>query len=245
MLGFTSFWVTVVISCLYYWPLLTCAPKSTDGAFNLRTVAVAILVAIPLLYVGTVRQQINGPLTDSLITQNEFTATFVVTAYYAENPKPLLHGESYLRLPEYLMPRSIWPRKPISLSIQFLNDANMGFGQGYAFNPVAEAFIKFGWAGPSLIMACFAFFLTWLHDQSIRFPVLCLTCYTLLVDFQRGEFALMLYEGLFVYAATRGLLLLEMLRQVRARRSFSRTCLVPSKGRLELQPNAPNKLPAG
>lgn len=195
---------------------------------NLRTVAMAILVAIPLLYVGTVRQQLNGPLADELIKQNEFTAPFIVTAYYAANPKPLLMGESYLRLPEYLIPRSMWPGKPISLSIQFLIDGDMGFGQGYAFNSVAEAFINFGWVGPSLIMACFAFFLTWLRDQSIRFPVLCLTCYTLIIDFHRGEFALMLYEGLFVYAATRGLLSLERLSNRITWRSSSRACIVPS-----------------
>jgi hypothetical protein len=249
-LRFSSRCVVVLLLCTYvgfqlllgdrrdFLPLLlavtyVCGQKYRWRA-NLRTVAVAIAAAIPLLYVGTVRQQISGPLTDSLIRQNEFTAPFVITAYYAANPKPLLMGESYLRLPEYLMPRSIWPGKPTSLSIQFLIDGDMGFGQGYAFNSVAEAFINFGWVGPTLIMACFAFFLTWLRDQSIRYPVLCLTCYTLVVDFHRGEFALMLYEGLFVYAATRGLLSLERLSNRITWRFFSRACIVPSKSALEL-----------
>jgi hypothetical protein len=155
-----------------------------------------------LLFVllGVVRQVLIDPrlaLQNPLLLAlraNEFVYPIQTLVYYVNADTPLRLGATYVAWPSLFIPRALWPGKPESLGIQFLLDA---FGtkeyQGFAFTPVAEAYVNFGWVGPLISVALLGLLLAWLVRTAPTHPARYLIAYALLVDANRGEIGAALY----------------------------------------------------
>lgn len=164
------------------------------------TVAVAFVAFSFMLLIGFVRQVIQHPylLAQSpfklLLGSNEFVTPIQTLMHYAIVDRPLRWGLTYVYAPLLFIPRAYWPGKPESLSVQFLRDA-FGFTslQGYAYTPVTEAFLNFGWVGPFVVFALLSWLMVKLVRNADAHPGLYFVCFALVVDFNRGDFGGMFY----------------------------------------------------
>jgi oligosaccharide repeat unit polymerase len=178
----------------------------------------AITFAVLTLF-GVARQLIETPwllagnLTDMLVTQNEFVSPIQTLIFYVTTTRPLRLGWTYLSAPSLFIPRIVWPGKPESLSLQFMRDA---FGtvemMGYAYTPVTEAFLNFGWVGPFLCIALVSIALVKLVKRADAHPGLYFVCLSLVVDFNRGDFGGTLYSLIVIGTAYQVMSLLSRLR---------------------------------
>ncbi len=163
------------------------------------------LLLLGFLYAGIVRLDAATGLNRIQIlqmaaTQNEFAVPIETAAFYANNPDCRFRmGETYIVRPlQYFVPRNIWEDKPMSLSMEFLLDSvGTTRWQGYAYTPVTEAFINFGWAGPLCAMILLCILLTLLAVKWRKKVWLYLLLFSAIPDFNRGEFATMVYQLTF------------------------------------------------
>lgn len=158
-----------------------------------------------LLFVllGVIRQVLVDPrlaLQNPLLLAlraNEFVYPIQTLVYYVETGTPLRFGATYVAWPSLFIPRALWPGKPESLGLQFLLDA---FGtkewQGFAYTPVTEAFVNFGWVGPLISMSLVGLLMHAIVRGARAHPIRYLVAYALLVELNRGEI------GAAMYAAT-------------------------------------------
>jgi hypothetical protein len=152
---------------------------------------------------GVVRQVLLDPrlaLESPLLLAlraNEFVYPIQTLVHYLTAGADFRYGATYVLWPSLFVPRALWPGKPDSLGIQFLLDA---FGtrewQGFAFTPVTEAYLNFGWAGPPLLGSVVGALLAWFVRTAPARPARYLIAFALVVDFNRGE------VGAAVYAFT-------------------------------------------
>jgi len=164
------------------------------------TVVVGFLAFSFMLLIGLVRQLIQFPWLVAqssfklLLASNEFVSPIQTLMHYVVVDRPLRWGWTYLSAPLLFIPRAYWPDKPESLSIQFLRDA---FGytalQGYAYTPVTEAFLNFGWVGPFIVFATLSWVMVKLVRNADAHPGLYFISFALVVDFNRGDFGGMFY----------------------------------------------------
>jgi hypothetical protein len=197
------------------------------------TVAVGLVAFVALTVLGVLRQVIENPMllasnvSDLLITQNEFVSPIQTLMYYVLKPRPLRLGWTYLSAPSLFIPRVFWPEKPESLSLQFMRDA---FGavnmMGYAYTPVTEAYLNFGWVGPFIILSLLSLGMVKLVKHADAHPGLYFICFALVVDFNRGDFGGLFYSVVCVGVAY------WLMSQV------SRLTWVPSAWRSTWQPPA-------
>jgi oligosaccharide repeat unit polymerase len=179
---------------------------------SLRPAYVVILAGIFILFIwqGVVRNSAVSSLSltsseevKNAFLDSEFRYPFETLAFYVEFPPKLQYGQTYLlRFPQYLIPRVLWPGKPRSLAEEFLIDlvGTTNF-QGFAYSPVTEAFINFGWVGPAVVFALVSFLFSKLIRVSANHPGLYLVVLSCLVDYGRGESGTILYQLLFVCGA--------------------------------------------
>lgn len=174
-----------------------------------KTVVVGLLAFIGMNAFGIVRQVAYNPAilaqfdpVQVLVTQNEFVSPIQTLMYYMLHQHPLRWGSTYLTAPGLFIPRAIWVEKPESLSLQFMRDA---FGSvelmGFAYTPVTEAFLNFGFLGPFLIFSIISLLLVKLVRSVDEHPGLYFIAFALVVDFNRGDFAGSFYEMTMVGAA--------------------------------------------
>ncbi|HEY4954599.1 MAG TPA: O-antigen polysaccharide polymerase Wzy, partial [Gemmatimonadaceae bacterium] len=185
------------------------------------TVALAGAAFIALSILGVLRQVIANPmllasnLSSLLVTQNEFVSPIQTLMYYVQKTRPLRLGWTYFAAPSLFIPRVFWPEKPESLSFQFMRDA---FGSvemmGYAYTPVTEAFINFGWIGPFIVFALLSLGMTKLVKHADAYPGLYFICFALVVDFNRGDFGGLFYSVVCMGAAFWLMSLVSRLRWV-------------------------------
>jgi oligosaccharide repeat unit polymerase len=164
------------------------------------TVAIGLLAFSFMLLIGFVRQIIQYPWLlgmnsfKLLLTSNEFVSPIQTLMHYVISDRPLRWGWTYLSAPLLFIPRAIWEGKPESLSIQFLRDA---FGytalMGYAYTPVTEAFLNFGWVGPFVVFAILSWAMVKLVKNADAHPGIYFISFALVVDFNRGDFGGMFY----------------------------------------------------
>jgi hypothetical protein len=188
------------------------------------TVALAGVAFTVLTILGVLRQVIENPmllasnLGDLLVTQNEFVSPIQTLIYYVQKARPLRLGWTYISAPSLLIPRVFWPEKPESLSLQFMRDA---FGaidvMGYAYTPVTEAFINFGWVGPFIFFALLSIAMTKLVKHAVAHTGFYFICFSLVVDFNRGDVAGLFYSVVCVGTAFWLMGLLSRLRWVPSR----------------------------
>lgn len=188
------------------------------------TVALAGVAFTVLTILGVLRQVIENPmllasnLSDLLVTQNEFVSPIQTLIYYVQKGRPLRLGWTYISAPSLLIPRIFWPEKPESLSLQFMRDAFGTIGMmGYAYTPVTEAFINFGWVGPFIFFAVLSIAITKLVKHAVAYPGFYFICFSLVVDFNRGDVGGLFYSVVCVGAAFWLMGLLSRLRWVPSR----------------------------
>jgi hypothetical protein len=164
------------------------------------TVAAGFTAFSFMLVIGFVRQIIQYPWllaqnsVKLFLNSNEFVSPIQTLMHYVIANRPLRWGWTYLSAPLLLIPRAYWPGKPEGLSTQFLRDA---FGytalMGYAYTPVTEAFLNFGWVGPFIIFTIISWVLVKLVRSADAHPGLYFISFALVVDFNRGDFGGMFY----------------------------------------------------
>lgn len=159
------------------------------------------------LLIALVRQIIQYPslLAKSsvqlLLESNEFVVPIQTLMHYSTVERPLRWGWTYILAPALFTPRKIWPGKPESLSVEFLRD-NFGYTalMGYAYTPVTEAFINFGWVGPFVVFAILSLLIVKLIRHADTHPSLYFISYAMVVDFNRGDFAGIFYTFVAISA---------------------------------------------
>jgi hypothetical protein len=152
---------------------------------RLRSKHIAIMIAsyAALAVAGQLRQQIpqlisgaplhqqlpyannDDSLLDSIIPGNaELAGPYLSVLYNAEHVKEYSLGSSYLSTLFTVVPRALYPNKPLSPAAALAEEVHRGriFGfaaAGWGYSPVAEAFLNFGVVGVcavcSLWMAAF------------------------------------------------------------------------------------------
>lgn len=171
----------------------------------------AILFALFIFnYLGTLRNTLGekgGDKEDNLMitmTSNEFVYPFFTLTYEVEQNKKqpnnynFNYGATYLINPVlFLIPRAIFPEKPDSLANEFL-ERKYGRNKtiGFAYNPVTESFINFGYVGSFIVFFLIGRFLVFIlnyKNQVFNFLI-----FITLIDFCRGEMGTYLYQFLFV-----------------------------------------------
>lgn len=84
-------------------------------------------------------------------------------SHHIMNPSPLRLGVTYITSAGILIPKILWPGRPLDLSEQFAREqiTNWMPGQGLGFSPLAEALINFGILGAFLHFLLFAMLWGW------------------------------------------------------------------------------------
>ncbi len=159
------------------------------------------------LLIALVRQIIQYPSllarssVQLLLESNEFVVPIQTLMHYSAVERPLRWGWTYLMAPALFTPRAVWSGKPESLSVEFLRDT---FGytamMGYAYTPVTEAFINFGWVGPFLVFAILSLLIVKLVRHADTQLSLYFISYAMVVDFNRGDFAGIFYTFVAISA---------------------------------------------
>jgi len=174
-----------------------------------KTLVVGLFAFAAMNAFGIVRTVADNPAilaeldpVQVLVTQNEFVSPIQTVMYYTLHDHPLRWGSTYLTAPGLFIPRAIWLGKPESLSLQFMRDA---FGtiqlMGFAYTPVTEAFLNFGFVGPFVIFSIVSLLLVKLVRSVDEHPGLYFIAFAIVVDFNRGDFAGTLYEMTMVGTA--------------------------------------------
>ena len=137
---------------------------------------------------------------DNGLTVNEFSVPYYTLIETLKNDShTFLYGSTYfintflLFIPRFFY--SIFSiDKPDTLAINFVND-NFGGGQGYAFMPVTEAYLNFGFIGPILIFMIIGFLFSLVeYKNNLIFRFLLIT---MSIDFCRTEISTFIYQLFF------------------------------------------------
>jgi O-antigen polysaccharide polymerase Wzy len=180
-----------------------------QAVIRIGAVVVGFLAFAFFLLVGLVRQIMQFPslLTQNsvqlLLAQNEFVVPIQTLMHYVIVDRPLRWGWTYLSAPSLFVPRAIWSGKPESLSLQFLRD-KFGYTvglMGYAYTPVTEAFLNFGWVGPFVIFAILSLLMVKLVRHADAHASLYFISFAMVVDFNRGDFGGIFYTMVVIGAS--------------------------------------------
>lgn len=175
---------------------------------GMRHLATLALLFVIFLTIGVVRELPNheprGLAYELSLAfgNNEFSIPIQTVTHYIGTTEftPRL-GATYIYWPLLFIPRQLWDGKPNSLSVEFSHDT--GITQGYAYTPVTEAFVNFGWIGPFVCIGALSIALSWLVAHARHMPFIYFVCFALVPDFNRGEFGLTLYQLIIIYGAAR------------------------------------------
>jgi hypothetical protein len=175
---------------------------------RVRTIIIGLFLFAALTILGVLRQVINSPMllasdpVTLLVTQNEFVSPIQTLMYYVAKPHALRLGSTYFTAPLLFIPRVFWPDKPESLSLQYMRDA---FGtiqmMGYAYTPVTEAVLNFGFVGPFIVFGILSILMVKLVKNADMRPGFYFICFALVVDFNRGDVGGLFYSIVCMGAA--------------------------------------------
>jgi hypothetical protein len=168
---------------------------------RLKTVLTGAFIFVSLTVMGVVRQMMDTPMLilgdplKLLVTQNEFVSPIQTLMFYVHNQAPLRWGSTYFMAPTLFIPRAFWPEKPESLSIQFMRTAFGTTGiMGYAYTPVTEALLNFGFIGPFVVFSILSILMVKLVKNADRVPGFYFLCFAFVVDFNRGDVGGLFYS---------------------------------------------------
>lgn len=178
------------------------------AVIRFRTIFLGFFLFVGLTVLGVMRQVINSPMllasdpVNLLVTNNEFVSPIQTLIHYVTHTRPLRLGSTYLTAPLLFIPRAFWPDKPESLSLQYMRDA---FGtiemMGYAYTPVTEAVLNFGWVGPFIVFGIMSILFVKLVKYADMRPGFYFICFAMVVDFNRGDVGGLFYSIVCIGAA--------------------------------------------
>jgi hypothetical protein len=133
------------------------------------------------------------------LSSNEFVYPFYTLihsiAKYQMDTLSFLYGVTIFIYPVlYFIPRLLFPGKPISLAIQYVTEIDSTMG--YAYSPVTDFFINFGFLGPFigfLFIGIIIAKMQFMKDQRMIFIF-----FTMIPDFCRSEIGTFVYQFCFV-----------------------------------------------
>ncbi|WP_294208414.1 O-antigen polymerase [uncultured Chryseobacterium sp.] len=172
--------------------------------FNIIMLSLFIIGIIFFNILAVFRTQSEETFDRSAVIENsfkynEFVFPFETLKYevndYIDDKTTLRYGSTILiNSTTIFVPREIFPQKPNSLAYDFVMDRFSG-GIGYAYLPITEFFINFGFVG---CIICFYFLGNFFlfYYNSINQRVIFL-CYALIFDFCRGEISGLIYNFVF------------------------------------------------
>lgn len=158
------------------------------------------------LFLGSIRSSSsNGDefnffeLVFLTLSSNEFVYPFYTLIHSVEKYQigtlNLFYGLTVFIYPVlYLIPRVLFPDKPISLAVQFVSEIESK--QGYAYTPVTDFFINFGILGPFFSFFLVGFIVSKL--QSLKDQRIIFIFFTMIPDFCRGEIGIFIYQFIFI-----------------------------------------------
>ena len=161
-----------------------------------------ILGLFIFLFLGSVRSSATSDEAFNYVnlflltlSSNEFVYPFYTLGYsvskFLNDSLIFSYGTTIFFHPFlFFIPRLIFPDKPLSLAVQFVNDIDSTMG--YAYSPVTEFFVNFGFIGPFfgfLIIGLIISKIQSFRDQRLNFVI-----FTMIPDFCRGEIATFLYQ---------------------------------------------------
>ena len=90
---------------------------------------------------------------------------FVSIVHELNDDRKFEYGRSYMYMPLYVLPKIIYPNRPLNLAERFARRKipNWKIGQGLAYSPLAEAYRNFGYFGSLIQYFLFGlfWFMTW------------------------------------------------------------------------------------
>lgn len=172
--------------------------------FNLIILTFFILGIISFNILAVFRTQSEASFDRAAVVENsfkynEFVFPFETLRYevddYIKGKSSLRYGSTILiNSTTIFIPREIFSSKPNSLASEFV-ESRFGGGMGYAYLPITEFFINFGFIG---CLFCFyflgRFFLFFYNYNNQRIIFL---FYALIFDFCRGEISSLIYTFVF------------------------------------------------
>lgn len=173
------------------------------SALNYKVICVIVLGLVLNLWIGVVRESGDGSRdwreeVQLALGNNEFSIPAQNLVIYIESHEwKLRYGTTYLRWPEYFVPRAWWRGKPKALAWETFEDTGRSVP---TYTPVVEAYVNFLWVGPPLMIGVFSALFTWLVASARKTPVIYLMVVSLVFDFNRGEFGLTIYSLVFIYS---------------------------------------------
>lgn len=180
-------------------------------SFYKKKINITIITILLIIFVGsfaiTLERNESTRSLDKLdkiqlaIASNEFVYPIQTTYYILKDKWPYRYGSTYFLLPfQVLIPRIIYPGKPSTLGSEFILKTFGVKYQGFAYTPVSEAYLNFGFLGPFIIF----FFVAMLFDfilktNSYDLNYIYFLSYGLVFDFCRGDIASIFYAFVVMY----------------------------------------------
>lgn len=156
---------------------------------------------LPMIRDANTRDLQSKDLIQAAVLSNEFIYP-QQTSYYTMLASPdLKFGYTYTILPiQVAIPRAIYPNKPPTLGTEFITKI-INTTQGYAYTPVTEAYINFGYIGPFIVFYLLALFLNYLvrktRTKGVSFVYMIIFASSF--DFCRSEFSSVAYSFFFIF----------------------------------------------
>lgn len=156
--------------------------------------------AITIIRDPNTRELQGNDAVQMALVNNEFIYPQQTTYFTVKDKWDYRYGYTYTILPiEIAIPRSIYPSKPPTLGTEFM--FRLGVSQGYAYTPVTEAFLNFGYVGPFFIFMLLGAganrLIRKVNKNGVSFLYIILYAY--IFDFCRGEFSSVSYSLFFIY----------------------------------------------
>lgn len=163
---------------------------------KVKSILIAVVAVFILLFTSFTRSgsQVATPQNVFYYMNGEFILTNYVTQYYVDKSTDFKYGSTYiidtLTAP---IPRFIYKDKPRMLSEQFQEDA--GTNVAYAFNPVAEGLVNFGYVGATIcvpaILCAFVLLSNWLSRYRLDYYAVMVASS---IGFCRGIFSVSVFS---------------------------------------------------
>lgn len=179
----------------------------TGFVLGQKKIIYLVAAAFPaLLVTGSLRSlglaDEGADLTTALNVLGEFIFPHYPLIYYADTNAPgLLYGLGYLRAPLYMVPDiGLW-EKIQSFALEF-SSIYASRDMGYAFTPMAEGYLNFGWAAAVVVPLLMSLSFKGLTQAAARSPLLWLFALSFPLDIWRGEFMAVFLQLLVFFSVS-------------------------------------------
>lgn len=192
MLGGRKILAALYLGAIYY--------QRRYGSFPAKWLLAPFPIILFLMSIrALVYDQVTSDSTDFTSSLFAVGGEFVFT--FATLPTTIANQCSYYSsdLSSYLLsilqfiPRSIWPDKPYSLAYS-LSDHLYGGTEGFAINPIAEAWCSFKWGASIAFPAIMVAISLIARKASERAPVVGFLFFAHLLDINRGEISYLVFQ---------------------------------------------------